>query len=77
MHNSSCPKCGVSFNGDTKKCDSCGAVSRRPLSRKPRIASYPHIYIYLYIYAYTITLSHHIFLPILYLSQLKLRNPKN
>ncbi|KAI2779199.1 hypothetical protein F4815DRAFT_197089 [Daldinia loculata] len=26
MHNSSCPKCGVSFNGDTKKCDSCGAT---------------------------------------------------
>ncbi|KAI1659232.1 hypothetical protein F4813DRAFT_354280 [Daldinia decipiens] len=26
MHASSCPKCGVTFNGDTKKCDSCGAT---------------------------------------------------
>ncbi|KAI1093766.1 hypothetical protein F5B19DRAFT_448479 [Rostrohypoxylon terebratum] len=27
MHNSSCPKCGTAFDGDSKKCGSCGAVS--------------------------------------------------
>ncbi|KAI1428809.1 hypothetical protein F5Y12DRAFT_730077 [Xylaria sp. FL1777] len=27
MHNSSCPKCGVSFSGEAKTCGSCGAVS--------------------------------------------------
>ncbi|OTA96700.1 hypothetical protein M434DRAFT_392633 [Hypoxylon sp. CO27-5] len=32
MHNSACPKCGVSFDGDVKKCGSCGAVSLTPPS---------------------------------------------
>ncbi|OTB04142.1 hypothetical protein M426DRAFT_163798 [Hypoxylon sp. CI-4A] len=27
MHNSSCPKCGTAFAGDSKTCGSCGAVS--------------------------------------------------
>ncbi|KAI0855495.1 hypothetical protein F4860DRAFT_496195 [Xylaria cubensis] len=30
MHNSSCPKCGASFAGDSKTCGSCGAVSSFP-----------------------------------------------
>ncbi|KAI1368947.1 hypothetical protein F5Y08DRAFT_294237 [Xylaria arbuscula] len=39
MHNSSCPKCGVSFAGDSKTCGSCGAVSPLSLSLIP---SLPH-----------------------------------
>ncbi|KAI6092694.1 hypothetical protein F4821DRAFT_223035 [Hypoxylon rubiginosum] len=31
MHNSSCPKCGQTFDGETKTCGSCGAVSRLTL----------------------------------------------
>ncbi|KAI1107350.1 hypothetical protein F4804DRAFT_297672 [Jackrogersella minutella] len=27
MHSSACPKCGTTFDGDSKKCNYCGAVS--------------------------------------------------
>ncbi|KAI0909106.1 hypothetical protein F4823DRAFT_596186 [Ustulina deusta] len=42
MHNSSCPKCGVSFSGEGKTCGSCGAVS----SRNP--VSYLSLFFYYY-----------------------------
>ncbi|KAI1430676.1 hypothetical protein GGR50DRAFT_683814 [Xylaria sp. CBS 124048] len=29
MHNSSCPKCGVTFSGSAKTCNSCGARRTR------------------------------------------------
>ncbi|KAI1117512.1 hypothetical protein F5Y14DRAFT_402858 [Nemania sp. NC0429] len=41
MHNSSCPKCGAAFAGESKSCGACGAVS---------FSSFPlHFRIYLYL----------------------------
>ncbi|KAI2634196.1 hypothetical protein GGS26DRAFT_552651 [Hypomontagnella submonticulosa] len=43
MHNSTCPKCGVSFDGDTKKCGACGAVSRLSAPCSFLLPSYPYL----------------------------------
>ncbi|KAI1418117.1 hypothetical protein F5Y13DRAFT_35683 [Hypoxylon sp. FL1857] len=40
MHNSACPKCGTSFDGDVKKCGSCGALPAPLISCSSMIASY-------------------------------------
>ncbi|KAI1766574.1 hypothetical protein GGR53DRAFT_485837 [Hypoxylon sp. FL1150] len=41
MHSSSCPKCGQTFDGETKTCGSCGAVSRTFFCLSHRLITLP------------------------------------